>query len=140
VNRLSSGLTVAAVVAALAFSAPARSLGADRQVAYTQGQLAMGQAVYTQYCSGCHLATLAGNPATKPPRPPLTGPRWVAHWQGKTAADLFGFISTNMPFGHGGTLSRDQYLAATAYILSQNGVGSVGTLLDDKSLPKIALP
>jgi mono/diheme cytochrome c family protein len=140
VYRLSVGLFFVAALAAFAFSSPARSLGADRQVAYTQPQLAMGQAVYTQYCSGCHLATLAGNPASTPPRPPLAGARFAAKWQGKTASDLFAYLSTKMPFGKGGTLSHDQYLAATAYILSQNSVDSVGPLLDDKRLPTIQLP
>lgn len=139
-HRFYVGLIVAAAFAALAFAVPSRTLGADRQVAYTQGQLTMGQAVYTQYCSGCHLATLAGNPASTPPRPPLTGPTWAAHWQNKTAADLFNFLSTKMPFGKGGTLSHDEYLAATAYILSKNGVDSDGPLLNDKRLPTIQLP
>ena len=139
-HRLSFGLIVVAALAFAAFSLPARSLGADRQVAYTAGQLAMGQATYTQYCAGCHLATLAGNPSSTPPRPPLSGPRFASKWQGKTAADLFNYAQKNMPYGKGGTLEHDQYMAIVAYILKQNGVDSEGSLLDDKRLPTINLP
>jgi len=140
VLRFYVGLIIAAALAVAALSVPARTLGADRQVAYTGGQLAMGQATFTQYCAFCHLATLAGNPSSTPPRPPLTGPRWAAHWQNKTAADLFAYLSKNMPYGRGGTLSHDQYLAVTAYILQKNGLDSDGPLLDDKRLPTVQLP
>ena len=139
-HRFCVGLIIAAALAVAALSVPARSLGADRQVAYTGGQLAMGQATFTQYCAGCHLATLAGNPSSTPPRPPLAGPRFAAKWQGKTAADLFAFASKNMPYGRGGSLEHDQYLAIVAYILQKNGVDSDGALLDDKRLPTIQLP
>jgi mono/diheme cytochrome c family protein len=139
-HRLSFGIIVVAALAFAAFSLPARSLGADRQVAYTAGQLAMGQATYTQYCSFCHLPTLAGNPQTRPPRPPLTGQAWATKWRGKTAADLFDYAAKNMPYGKGGSLEHDQYMAIVAYILKQNGVDSEGKILDDKSLPKINLP
>jgi polar amino acid transport system substrate-binding protein len=140
VHRFYTALAVAAGLVALALFIPDRTLGADRQVAYTGGQLAMGQAQYTQYCSGCHLPTLAGNPASTPPRPPLTGPKFASKWQGKTAADLFNFASKNMPYGHGGTLGHDQYMAIVAYVLQQNGVASDGKLLDDKRLSTIQLP
>jgi len=140
VHRLSLGIAAATAVVALAFFVPDRILGADRQVAYTAGQLAMGQADYTQYCSFCHLPTLAGNPASKPPRPPLMGPAFASKWQGKTAADLFNFASKNMPYGKGGTLTHDQYMAIVSYILQHNGVDSDGKLLDDKRLPTIQLP
>lgn len=139
-HRFYAGIAVVAALVALALFAPDRSLGADRQIAYTGGQVTMGQATYTQYCSSCHLPTLAGNPASKPPRPPLTGPRFASKWQGKTAADLFDFASKNMPFGRGGSLRHDQYMAVVSYILKQNGVDSDGAVLDDKRLSTIKLP
>lgn len=132
--RVNCSLLIAVVFGAVVATLPLQSSSAPRQVAYTDGQAAMGSGVYAQYCIFCHGANLQGNAQANPPRPPLTGPKFAGDWSGKTAGDLLAFVSKNMPFGRGGTLSHDQYVAVLTYILSRNGLPANGKAFDDKAL------
>lgn len=134
----SAAAAVAVAALGLLIAAPARSTGATAPT-YTLGQAAMGAATFNTICAGCHLPTLAGNPNSKPPRPPLTGPVFVGRWQGKTAGDLYAFVSTKMPFGRGGTLMREQYLAVVAYLMQKNGIEPSDHALDPATASRIPL-
>jgi alcohol dehydrogenase (cytochrome c) len=44
-----------------------------------------------------------------------------ANWTGKTVAELYEFISTQMPADAPGSRTPSEYLTAMIYILSRNG-------------------
>jgi hypothetical protein len=44
-----------------------------------------------------------------------------AHWRSQTAADLYEFISTQMPADAPGTRTASEYLQVMAFLLSKNG-------------------
>jgi mono/diheme cytochrome c family protein len=81
----------------------------------TAGQLAdQGRAVYATSCAGCHGAQGEGGTAPALIGQNVTFPRF------STAQDLLGYITQRMPANHPGSLSAEQYLQATAYILVEN--------------------
>src|ERR1700733_7810236 len=84
---------------------------------YTSAQASRGASVYVQYCVQCHGANLQGESG-----PPLTGQVLRAAYGGGTAAQLYDFISRQMPQNAPGSLQQWQYLDVTAHILSRNGI------------------
>jgi PQQ-dependent dehydrogenase (methanol/ethanol family) len=84
---------------------------------YTQAQATRGQVVYTAHCLQCHGANLQGQSASA-----LVGPQFQLHYGNGTVAQLYGFISKQMPANAPGSLSVPDYLAVTAFILAKNGV------------------
>ncbi|MDP1858594.1 MAG: PQQ-binding-like beta-propeller repeat protein [Gemmatimonadaceae bacterium] len=77
-----------------------------------------GRALYAQHCASCHGAQLTGGSAS-----PLAGQSFQSRWAqpSRSLDDLFYVMRTSMPFGAGGTLSNDEYLALLAFMLEQNG-------------------
>src|SRR5262245_9205595 len=94
------------------------SAAAQGGVAFTREQADQGSALYSRHCASCHGAQLTSGSAS-----PLTGPPFRARWgqPTRTVDDLFYVMRTSMPFGAGGTLSNDEYLAILAYMLERNG-------------------
>src|SRR5229473_1451646 len=82
---------------------------------YTRAQASHGATVYTQYCTQCHGANLQGESG-----PALSGQVLRSAYGGGTAAQLYDFISRQMPQNNPGSLSQEQYLDVTAYVLSRN--------------------
>lgn len=120
---------VSAVNSASAASAPAKVVGG-----YTSAQASHGATVYTQYCVQCHGGHLQGESA-----PALSGQTLHSAYGGGTAAQLYDFISRQMPQNAPGTLSQAQYLDVTAYILSQNGFPSGNSPLNINSLSQVRM-
>ncbi len=109
-----------AVLGALVLAAPgsvAMACGPASAGWYSAAQAASGKTVFDTHCAACHLASLAGGAG-----PPLTGPQFVAWLQFTkiTGADLFGFISSQMPYDAPGSLTKSDYEDAFAYILQVN--------------------
>jgi PQQ-dependent dehydrogenase (methanol/ethanol family) len=120
------------VVALLAISpagAQAKSGGG-----YTSTQASRGATVYTQYCTECHGANLQGESG-----PALSGQVLRAAYGGGTAAQLYDFISRQMPQSKPASLSQQQYLDVTAYMLSRNGFPSGNTPLSIGSLGQVRM-
>jgi polyvinyl alcohol dehydrogenase (cytochrome) len=94
---------------------------------YTTAQAERGHAVYQQNCAaGCHMENLKGNgPALE-----LTGKGFVGRWKGVILGDLYKKIRDTMPVDKPGSLSGEDYLAVTAYLLSRNGYPAGATALD----------
>jgi alcohol dehydrogenase (cytochrome c) len=90
----------------------------DQSGVYTEAQAARGQALYDKRCASCHGTQLEGASST-----PLAGARFMAKWGGgnHNVDELFYITRTQMPFGAGGTLTRQQYIDIVAYILKVNG-------------------
>lgn len=106
-----AGLVIV-VLGISATTAQAKSVGA-----YTSEQASRGAAVYTQYCAVCHGANLQGEAGT-----PLMGRTFLQAYGAGTAAQLYDFLSRQMPLDAPGSLSRQQYLDVTAFILERNGL------------------
>jgi alcohol dehydrogenase (cytochrome c) len=112
-----------------AANAEAKSVGG-----YTNAQASRGATVYTQRCAVCHGANLQGEAGT-----PLTGPTfWHAYGAG-TAAQLYDFLSRQMPLDAPGSLSQKQYLDVTAFILERNGLPPGDAPLSTTSLSQVRL-
>src|SRR5205085_3139420 len=107
-------------IVALALSAPIGFVLVAGQQAppsvYTAAQAGSGRAVYQASCASCHLPDLAGRNEA----PQLAGNNFMNTWRSRTTRDLFEFIQSTMP-PTGETLSAEQYLAVTAFILQANG-------------------
>src|ERR1700721_588701 len=101
---------------------------------YTSAQASRGATFYTQYCAECHGANLQGESG-----PALSGQVLKAAYGGGTAAQLYDFISRQMPQDSPGSLSQAQYLDVTAYILSRNGFPSGNTSLNIASLGQVRM-
>jgi cytochrome c len=69
--------------------------------------------------------------------PAIVGPDALEEFQ--TAQDLFGFISTRMPFQEPGVLSQEDYWALAAFLLRQNGVALPGADLGAGNASRILL-
>jgi alcohol dehydrogenase (cytochrome c) len=116
----------------LAFALSSTSGWCQSGAGYSSGQAARGATVYTQYCAQCHGATLQGESG-----PPLTGPTFTHSYGGGTAAQLYDFISRQMPQDAPGSLTQTQYLDVTAYALSQNGQPAGKSPLTVAALDKV---
>jgi PQQ-dependent dehydrogenase (methanol/ethanol family) len=110
------------------------SLDAKAAAGYTSAQATQGADVYTQHCAQCHGANLQGESGT-----PLTGVTFSQAYGAGTAAQLYDFISRQMPQDAPGTLSQHQYLDVTAYILSRNGLPAGNSTLSIGSLSQVSL-
>jgi mono/diheme cytochrome c family protein len=81
---------------------------------YTKEQATRG-ALTSGLCTQCHGDSFQGDPA-----PPLTGPDFLAKWDGSSVGDLFELIRQTMPDDDPGALTREQYADLLAYIFSLN--------------------
>jgi len=122
-------LLVIALAAAAPISGAAKSSGG-----FTESQVTRGGTVYTQYCVQCHGANLQGESG-----PALSGQVLKAAYGGGTAAQLYDFISRQMPQNAPGSLKQWQYLDVTAYVLSKNGLPSGSTALAVETLAQVSL-
>src|ERR1700734_4316297 len=123
-----AGLVIT-ILAISATTAQAKSVGA-----YTSEQAARGAAVYTQYCAVCHGANLQGEAGT-----PLMGRTFMQAYGAGTAAQLYDFLSRQMPLNAPGGLSQQQYLDVTAFILERNGLPPGAEPLSTGSLDRVSL-
>ncbi len=83
---------------------------------YTKEQAIRGQGVYADECAICHGENLSGGEGA----PGLVADDFSNEWNGKTVGDLFERIRKSMPAENPSSLSRQEYLDVTAYILSSN--------------------
>ena len=86
---------------------------------YTAAQATAGRAVYQAACASCHMPDLAGRNEA----PQLAGANFMNTWRSRSTRDLLEFIQATMP-PTGESLSADQYLAVTVFILQANGAAA----------------
>jgi S-disulfanyl-L-cysteine oxidoreductase SoxD len=117
------------------------------------GDYAKGKAVYETACAACHGADLMGV-AGLPNMPNgaqlrLIGGRGTlasenpvltveSYWP--YATTLFDYVRRAMPFTAPGSLRADEVYAVCAYILAEGKVIEKSTILDAKTLPRVAMP
>jgi S-disulfanyl-L-cysteine oxidoreductase SoxD len=116
-----SGVVIAILTATLSWTLPAAwEVSAQgktqRDGIFTVAQATRGQALFAASCAACHGAEASGGDMG----PSLTGPEFVASWDGMSVRDLFERINTSMPQGNPGSLLREQVADVVAFILSKN--------------------
>jgi len=99
---------------------------------FTAEQAVRGAKLYSVHCTNCHGSDLTSGGA-----PPLAGNAFLSKWGDKSLLDLSMVIGMTMPLGAWGTLSEEQYIDITAYVLEQNGhaPGSVPLLCSSTGCP-----
>lgn len=123
-RALSDAVRPAALVAIAAVSlaaAPRRAQAQARSTmsgVYTAEQAVKGRTVFQSMCLGCH--TVASH----------TGPAFQLKWFNRPLADLYDYLSNLMPKSAPGTLTEDEYVWVTAYILRLNGMPAGKTELN----------
>lgn len=120
-RRLLTPRSVASAALALAAvgvwsTAPMSSLEAQtaprttKAGVYTADQAVKGREVFNSNCLGCHTT------ATH------QGPAFTNKWFGRALFDLYDYVSQAMPKAAPGSLTEDEYVWVTAYILRLNGM------------------
>ncbi len=93
----------------------------------------MGQKVYVSQCAVCHGANGQGVTA---PAVIDANSNLAKYGDGQK---LYTFVKTNMPFSSPGSLTPDEYLQVTAFLLLQNDYVKADTPLGMSNLGSIAL-
>lgn len=103
--------------------------GQDTVPVYSDSQATAGQGVWTKTCSECH--------ETKD----VTGADFRTKWAGQPVFTLFEQIRTTMPDGNPGSLPKEDYAAAMAYIFKLNGLtpGTAPFTADSVALANVKL-
>ena len=99
---------------------------------YTADQANAGRATFQSTCAACHQPDLRGSMDA----PPLAGNNFLNAWSTRTTADLFSRIRYTMPANNPGSLSDQDAVNLTAFILQSNGAPAGTTPLT----PTVAVP
>lgn len=99
---------------------------AAQEAEFTAGQAERGQRVYEDACAVCHMSSLDGAFEA----PALKGANFLNQWSGRRVGEFYGLISETMPTQSPGSLTPEQYVDITAYVLQQNGVQSTHSALE----------
>ena len=104
----------------------------------SEEQAHKGHDLYEAHCASCHGAALEGQGSL-----PLSGATFRTRWADDrhSVDDLFYIIRTLMPYGQAATLSKQEYIDITAYILIVNGylAGGQPLPLDSRILKQITI-
>jgi mono/diheme cytochrome c family protein len=85
---------------------------------YTKAQAQRGaEAMTAAQCRTCHGETLQGATGV----PSIVGGEFQFKWDGKSLAELFEKVRTDMPPGMGGTLADQKYIDIIAALLEADG-------------------
>ena len=87
---------------------------------YTDSQTVRGDSLYQATCVKCHAANFGGGPDGNP----LTGPDFMANWNGLTLDQIYDKIRNEMPPDNPKTIPPDLVPDVMALILSKNGFPS----------------
>jgi len=85
---------------------------------YSTSQATSGQAIYTQYCAGCHAVNLNGG--ANQGAPPLKGEKWMENWREDSLQSLYTKIRTTMPRRDSKSLNEQETIDLVSYILAEN--------------------
>jgi mono/diheme cytochrome c family protein len=92
---------------------------------YTAAQATRGEAVYSQKCTSCHAADLAGDGQASP----LAGKDFQMGWSDQSLNDLFERIRATMPGDAPGSLNPAEVADVIAFILNKNNMAAGETEL-----------
>jgi len=109
-SRIAFGPAVAICIAVAALAGQAGRTIWDG--VYTKAQAARGATLYAERCARCHGDLLQGMEAA----PALTGPIFMATWEGVQLGELAERVRISMPLDSPGSLSRQQTADLLAYM------------------------
>ena len=84
---------------------------------YSGAQVANGEAIYLDRCSGCHQPDLSGGEDA----PELAGSQFGGTWNNRTLGELFERLQRSMPQDEPGSLTTTEYVQLIAFLLDRNG-------------------
>jgi S-disulfanyl-L-cysteine oxidoreductase SoxD len=124
--RLALALLILVSPAAIAQTDSPRTTHAG---VYSAAQAERGKMQYALSCRSCHTAASH------------TGVTFAKWWKDRTLADLFGYMSTQMPKNDPGSLEPAQYADVVAYLLEMNSMpaGGADLLPDSSALAQIRI-
>jgi S-disulfanyl-L-cysteine oxidoreductase SoxD len=130
--RLLLATLAAATVAALPRAAPGQPPGAaarrtTRTGVYTAAQAERGAEVYAGMCRSCHAVASH------------TGAAFAKAWVGRPLAELFQYVSEQMPKNDPGGLAPEQYADVVAYLLRVNAMPAGAAELPADATPLAAI-
>jgi mono/diheme cytochrome c family protein len=113
-----------------------------REAVYTEAQAERGKKVYETNCVTCHLPDLDGsaNPDAGARGAPLVGTRFVQDFGESKVSALFNKMKRDMPSGKPGTLTDQEYLDATAFVLQRNRFPGGATELTEETAGEFWIP
>jgi mono/diheme cytochrome c family protein len=113
-----------------------------REAVYTEAQAERGKKVYEANCVTCHLPDLDGsaNPDAGARGAPLVGTRFVQDFGESKVSALFNKMKRDMPSGRPGTLTDQEYLDATAFVLQRNNFPAGATELTEDRATEFWIP
>lgn len=130
------GFEAALVLLTLGATPASAQAPAAPAAGFTAAQATAGAAVYGRACATCHLPTLQGAFEA----PPLAGGNFRLAWGSRPVAELLTTTKEKMPPAAPGSLSQDDYVAVTAYILQRNGVAAGATALAFATAGRVLAP
>jgi mono/diheme cytochrome c family protein len=105
-----AGCILAVPVAARAQSSHGTEARTTRSGVFTTQQASRGSEIYALNCVSCHTAATHA------------GPAFAAKWDGRPLAELYRFMTQEMPKQDPGILSPKEYTLVLAYMLRMNGM------------------
>jgi len=113
-----------------------------REAVYTEAQAERGKNVYEANCVTCHLPDLDGsaNPDAGARGAPLVGTRFVQDFGEAKVSALFNKMRRDMPSGKPGTLTDQEYLDATAFVLQRNKFPAGAAELTEEAAGEFWIP
>jgi mono/diheme cytochrome c family protein len=116
-----------------------------REAVYTDAQAERGKKVYEANCLTCHLPELDGsaNPdaaSLNARGAPLVGTRFVQDFGESKVSALVNKMKRDMPSGRPGTLTDQEYLDATAFVLQRNKFPAGTTELTEETAGEFWIP
>jgi mono/diheme cytochrome c family protein len=113
-----------------------------REAVYTAAQAERGKNVYEANCVNCHLPDLDGSskPGTDARGAPLVGTRFIQDFGESKVSALFNKMKRDMPSGRPGTLTDQEYLDATSFVLQRNRFPSGTKELTEESAGEFWIP
>lgn len=104
---------------------------------YSTEQATRGVATFKANCAACHGESMTGGGGA----PAAAGPEFVFNWKGKSVADVFDYMKTNMPPGLAGSISDQRYADLLAAMLqtSEFPAGKTEIPADPKALADVQI-
>lgn len=93
---------------------------------YTEEQARRGAALYDRECASCHGVDMTGADEV----PALSGPAFLANWDGLTVSELSERVRRTMPPNNPGQLNRRQVTDILCHMLMANGFPAAKTELE----------
>jgi len=113
-----------ALIAAVTMGAPLNAQELS-QAGFEASQADAGRVLYEQQCAVCHMPELQGFFEY----PALADVNFRNNWTNRDVSEMLDLLRRTMPPQAPGSLSNDQYVAVTAFLLQENHIAAGDTAL-----------